>query len=715
MSQTAALPAAQRRSPFAGQLVHRLIGLDMHPTARPPVFDEPVWDLAGLLNAPAQLKPSQLLFDFTAITNPPWQLVARELMIALLCPAHEQVLTLSMARRTPLSLRTCHNRLLFLVPWLQWLTSQGVTSLRQVGQEHCDRYLQHLQATRPASGAAMHDILAIKDVARYGELFTANSYQPGFIPWHGKTAATVAGFTPRGENKTPPVPDEVLRPALHASLYLVQTIGPHLVDLLDQIRAARPDPPKRSAPRRDEFRELMNRYVEQRRPLPQLDHRHMTLRLRQGWDRDDPLLPLNFAELARDLSVRQFTHRDIRAVRDLAERAVAEVGARPFWAGTAATVAAADDTGAVAWTEPLTAGQAGELAAVVFTACLFVTSAVSGMRSSELMELTVASCAPPREVKPGLFRFALAGKRIKSERWGGVPDEWVVIEPAYRAVELATRLASTGPGDDAADARVFGRFAFVNRLKAFRRWVNGPAGARLGLKPIPSGRITTSMLRRTLSLELAHRPHGLLAAKTHLKHISVATTEGYTHRPGGAQARFHAEVAAAEATHKAELTAAVYRDYRAGKLPAGPGARALIDTLQHVDAELDRLHHTQPSVVATDRHIELLLKKKAATLHVQVANYCWFTDPAKALCLKLAGTPTATAPMAGLCDAARCPQATFHPQHREAWVGCATSTEAFLGNPRLPAAEVTRLGAEHARAQRVVDAIDAATNAGAGR
>jgi hypothetical protein len=223
------------------------------------------------------------------------------------------------------------------------------------------------------------------------------------------------------------------------------------------------------------------------------------------------------------------------------------------------------------------------------------------------------------------------------------------------------------------------------------------------------------MLRRTLSLELGHRPHGLLAAKTHLKHISVATTEAYTRRPGGAQARFHAEVAATEAAHKAGLAAAVYRDYQAGSLPAGPGARDLLDTLQHVDAELDRLQHSQPTVVPTDRHIELLLKKKAATLHVQVANYCWFTDPAKALCLKLADTPTATAPMAGLCDAARCPQATFHAEHREVWAGCATSTATFLGNPRLPAAEVARLGAEHARAQRVVDAIDAAANTGAGR
>jgi hypothetical protein len=35
------------------------------------------------------------------------------------------------------------------------------------------------------------------------------------------------------------------------------------------------------------------------------------------------------------------------------------------------------------------------------------------------------------------------------------------------------------------------------------------------------------MLRRTLALELAYRPGGVLASKIHLKHVAVATTEGY--------------------------------------------------------------------------------------------------------------------------------------------------------------------------------------------
>ncbi|MER7983090.1 hypothetical protein [Streptomyces sp. NPDC095817] len=54
--------------------------------------------------------------------------------------------------------------------------------------------------------------------------------------------------------------------------------------------------------------------------------------------------------------------------------------------------------------------------------------------------------------------------------------------------------------------------------------------------------------------------------------------------------------------------------------------------------------------MVTARQIELLLKKKASVLHLSAANYCWFEDPAKALCLKFAGTRSAAAPLTGLCN-----------------------------------------------------------------
>jgi hypothetical protein len=112
-------PEAPGRSPFAGQLVHALAGLRMAPGARQPVFDEGTWDLTGVSDVAVQVAPSILTWDFTRIDHEGWRLVARELLIAVLAPGHEQVLTVPLARRDPLALATCHSRLSALTAWFQ--------------------------------------------------------------------------------------------------------------------------------------------------------------------------------------------------------------------------------------------------------------------------------------------------------------------------------------------------------------------------------------------------------------------------------------------------------------------------------------------------------------------------------------------------------------------------------------------------------------------
>jgi hypothetical protein len=79
------------------------------------------------------------------------------------------------------------------------------------------------------------------------------------------------------------------------------------------------------------------------------------------------------------------------------------------------------------------------------------------------------------------------------------------------------------------------------------------------------------------------------------------------------------------------------------------------------------------------------------------------------LCLRLAGTMDATRPLVGMCDSARCPQATHHRQHRAVWAEQAKSVEVFLGNPRVPKGEKKRCQGEYDRSMRVLAEIDAAT------
>jgi hypothetical protein len=183
----------------------------------------------------------------------------------------------------------------------------------------------------------------------------------------------------------------------------------------------------------------------------------------------------------------------------------------------------------------------------------------------------------------GLTRYRLTSNLVKGQPLGGTREEWVVIEAVHDAIGLAEQLSRlTGlPGDLA-----FGRFGFGMRYLCFRNWVNGPAGQRLGLAPIPDGTVTLRMLRRTLAHELAYRPGGLLAAKYALKHVSVATTEGYAARPGGAQGKFLAEIAEDEADRNLQVVLTEFRNYQHGIMPAGPGARELTEFFASIDADL---------------------------------------------------------------------------------------------------------------------------------
>src|SRR6266568_248879 len=694
MISAAASAGPQRpASVFAGIDVCREAGLTLPEGARRPVFEDEEWDFTDVIGLPVQMPLASRRFDFTAISDPRWRLVARELIVAMLAPRHPAVAPLPRAYRTPAHLRTAKGRLDELTRWLNWLTRRGVRSLGEVDDDCCAAYLMHRRHARDETGAVLGDhspatrraaAQVVIDLLNYRELFTTDRPGQGLRPWAGASASAVAEMrSGREENKTPPVPDLVLQPLLAAALYAVTTLGSHAVKLAAELRdtatmrSRAPQRPGERAAGKNPLTHLppvLGRHRRDHDPLPELTRSLVRKRLANGWDPGDPLLTVNLDGLAREAGYWGFDSRWLPGLRPQIEAALAQAGvAKPFQRD-AGTVPRADGHDAVPWTIPLQRDEAEGMVGIVRTAAIIVILAVSGMRSSEVMELQAGSRQPPQELGPGLVRYRLAGKVIKGQPLGGTQDQWVVIEPVYRAVELAEQLH-----DDPRDGvPLLGRFAFRVRYKWFRDWVNGPSGQRLGLASIPGDLVTPRMLRRTLAIELAYRPGGLLAAKLHLKHISVATTEGYANRPGGAQARLLAEVSEHEQQRNLELSMQAFRDYQQGIHPSGPGARGLLEFFAAVDAQLPATTAEAPKIQRSDREILNQLAKRASTLHLGTANYCWFTDPSRALCLKLAGTPAAGKPLTGMCDSARCPQATHHTCHRPVWDASADSTRAFL-------------------------------------
>jgi hypothetical protein len=714
-------------SPFTGADVCRQAGLTLPPGSLGPRFDDDVWDFTDVAGLPASMPLAVRRFSFTPIANPSWRLVAKELIFAMLAPRHEAVTTLPRANRTPVHLHTANGRLNETSRFLNWLTGQGVASLGEVGRNHCEAYLFHRRHVLDEHGTVVGErspgtrrraAQVIIDLLNYGELFTADRPDPGLRPWGGATATAVAEMpSGRAMNKTPPLSDDVLRPMLAAALYLTSAIGPHAVILNQQVReadqrwgrSAAGEFTKLSRAPVAEVARLLDRYQDDGTPLPMLPGYLVSERLAAGWTPDDPLLAVGLNTLARQAGISQFTLQWLDELREPIEEAVSTVGVQEMFARNGALVDSPDGQGQVLWSPPLHRLEAVALVGVVRTATAAVIAAVSGMRASELMELQAGCRLPPEEPLPGMARYRLAGKLVKGQPLGGTRDEWVVIEPAYQAAGLAEQLHDAPAGG----GLLFGRIAFNVRYKWFRNWVNGPSGRRLGLMPIPDYPVTLRSLRRTLSIELAYRPGGVLATKFQLKHIAAATTEGYASRPGGAQAELLAEVNQHESERNLALLWEEFRNYQQGIMPAGPGARELTDLFAHVDAKLDPAGAPAAKVQRSDREILALLTKRARVLHLGTANYCWFTDPARALCLRLAGDPAADKPLIGMCDSARCPQATHHPCHRPVWAEHAEQTRQLLlqlGPTRK--AERARLQADYDRAARVLDRIDEATAGG---
>jgi hypothetical protein len=285
-----------------------------------------------------------------------------------------------------------------------------------------------------------------KPLTLYTEMLTADSYRTGFVPWPGKTTAQVVGQTSRDGNSTPPLPDHILEPLLATALFLVEVIGPPLVGTLAEMRAHKV-PRHGSLPavtlaRLPKLRRALDRLRASKTPLPAGSLNRLGTAETGGED-TGPLALLAWGSVAQLIGCDKFGGAARRKMEAELTDLAAELGLERPWGRDSARIARLDNSEPVLWTEPLAQEDLRVFATHVLTACLTLVSALAGMRNSELRELS-AGCRRSEPAPSGNgVRFKLAGKLIKRQKFGGVPDEWVVIEQVHRAVELAEQLQAS--------------------------------------------------------------------------------------------------------------------------------------------------------------------------------------------------------------------------------------------------------------------------------
>ncbi|MFB7506235.1 hypothetical protein [Streptomyces broussonetiae] len=367
------------------------------------------------------------------------------------------------------------------------------------------------------------------------ELLSADRHRPGFRPWGKRSPRVVSGAPARPQVviKTKPLDDDVLRPLLTACVHLVDVLGPHIVPLRTTLQAEREA--RRNVDWSRNLRDaeglasLVDAHLRTDQPLPRLEGGQVTKRLRSGWDPKDPLLDVNFQQLLRPTGHRDISKALLVQARTLLEEAVAAVGTEYVWCRNAPDAPRADTGELIPWSLPLSNTGVDSLIRVAGHACTVATSALTGMRSSELMELTVGCRRTDDADGTGLARHRLVSKVVKGRLWGGEMDAWVVIEEVVRVIALAEQLTDARPGKPLFGP--FNGFESNGAMTWLRQWVASAAGRRMGLDPIPDEPVHPRRLRRTLSVEMAARPGGLLATKVHFKHLQVATSEGYLRLP----------------------------------------------------------------------------------------------------------------------------------------------------------------------------------------
>jgi hypothetical protein len=259
---------------------------------------------------------------FDRITHRPWRVVAKELALAWIATQDERVLALPRARRLPRHPRTIYARVYHLTFWLNWLHERRITTLAAVTQDHCEAFLREYGVVRDketgavlrnkAGGSLRTVVSAIQDITDYGELLSADRHRSGFRPWGARSPRVVTGAPSRPQVviKTEPLDDGVLRPLLTACLHLVDVLGPHIVNLRNELRAERESWRNVEWSRHlrdgDQLAALVEEHLRTGQPLPRIEDFQVTKRLRSGWDPKDPLLTANFQHLLRPTG-----HRDI--------------------------------------------------------------------------------------------------------------------------------------------------------------------------------------------------------------------------------------------------------------------------------------------------------------------------------------------------------------------------------------------------------------------
>lgn len=574
----------------------------------------------------------------------------------------------------------------------------GAYDPRHVDQALLDRFAKSLRDGR-------RPIIVIQRLAIVFDLYAFRNHlsvaKLSFEPWHGRRPAEVAGYRfSVEENRTPRIPEEIIRPLLAWSLKYVTVFATDILAARSELRALEDGHRMLAAGDALALRSA-RRALRQARLHVYLDERR-----RQG--RGIPVWPVRvggpsssvgseppwnwqliYLQIGADANLqRSAVGRPNKEVRRIVQDAARELGTEV--GGMDTKISADPDTGRP-WRSRFDVRALALEERMLQAACYIVCAYLTGMRDSEVQAMRPGCLSVSRSEDGLVDRHRVKSVAYKGKQANGEQAEWITIAPVATAISVLERLVvrsaerrgtqTLWPVLYVARARKQTLATdIVNRLNQFRDHLNEHFGAS-DAPVIPTGpnghpwQLTTRQFRRTIAWHIANRPFGTIAGMIQYKHVSVAAFEGYA---GSSRSGFSAEVETERHLGQMDDILSYFDERQRGADLSGPAATRIGRSLDNAAAEFKPF----PGMIADRARLRVLLADTARTLHVGVLADCFF-DPASAVCLRKAVPGDQDGPMISLCEPTRCPNACITSRHRPAWAGAAENARAILREKRL--------------------------------
>lgn len=654
--------------------------------ALPRFGDTEVWDFNEIVRRPPNRSRCSWRIQFSGeLTDPFWNLMAREVLMAMANPQHEALHDIGVHLGCDsANVATLGQIVSKLRPLIVWARKRGLPD-RPAEWTHRDLHqrIQDLHAVQKP-GTVVSTVTFLKKMAVLGPALTGG--WPAGDPWEGRSARRVAQCPGKTELSTEAVTPDIWFPLVRAAWAYVHTFAPDILRATRRYEELRSKAQPSIVRRKAEVDAWLD---DPANKIPVYSNRtHSDGSPRIHWHLLDLLVGLPGRNNGYTLA-HCSPPRLQKITQAIAEGRITREGLIP----DLATVHRPDGTTG-AWHPGITPNNLFRLHLALRNASFILVAALSMMRDSEIQAIVRGSVVEHHN-SPAIASTLQKGRP-------GLPRKhWWITEPVAEAITVAEAVSVHAErvfaplSNPAANVALQGTemtqkfIAFVN---AGRAWS--------GLEEIPPGKARPHMFRRTMAMLTDQFPGSEIALGIQLKHVATRAlanraTRGYAASDSTWAEHLQSAVDAAKFRRIRDL----YNEHTSGKaIGFGPGADRIKETF-------DQIKETVAARGGDARVEHSLLRKARITIRFGTLNHCLFDEmnPTGAVCLENAIVPNGhTGPLESRCQPDRCHNSMIGPEHVPIYDSHRRTQLKLLGNPALPDVRKELIGRELERTAAVL-------------